>query len=565
MDDPIDMRSQRENNHGDGQERVRNLHLAGSAISAGLAAGVAFVYWDILSQDKSAIPMSPSQVDVEHARLEQARDTVLRELASSRQRVEAQMTSSLADIFRAHDEMLRDPALLKEVAEEIEVGLLRVEEAVRRVFCRWVEGFRTSGNATTASRAEDVADLARRLLRALHGIKVHPLEKMPDGSVLVAQRLAPSDAVHFCGRAAAIVVEFGTPGAHCALMARQVGIPVVGNIPDVAAHIPAGASVLVDGLEGTVLVDPDGEAQARFQERKKRHAAEGAAAMAKAHEPAITTDGVAVQVAANITSRADAELAAENGADGVGLYRTEALFMYRNALPTEKELVEELSHTLEPVAEKPCIIRLLDIGGDKGLPYLKLPPEDSPFLGRRGIRLLLAYPELLNVQVRALLHLSEQRPVQLMVPMVTIPEDMNRTRDTVESAARDLGVARIPPLVAMIETPAAALSVKDILRSADAISIGTNDLTQYVMAAGRDNPLANEYFREDSPAVMRLIRIVCQDAGPSLVGMCGELAGRLQVIPDLLHAGIRLFSVAPRLLPLVKETVRQVEVVPRST
>ena len=152
---------------------------------------------------------------------------------------------------------------------------------------------------------------------------------------------------------------------------------------------------------------------------------------------------------------------------------------------------------------------------------------------------------------------------QIMVPMVTVPEDMDRARSVVESAARELGIARIPPLVAMIETPAAALSVSDILRSADALSIGTNDLTQYVMAAGRQNPLANEYFREDHPAMMRLIRIICQDAGGSTVGMCGELAGRLQVIPELLHAGIRLFSVAPRLVPLVKEAVRRATAAPK--
>lgn len=543
--------------------RPRNRHLTGSAIAPGLAEGKAFVYRDILSQREAASARATPQVDVEHARLDEARETVLKELAASRRRVEAQMTSSLSDIFRAHDAMLRDPVLLQEVTEEIEGELIHAEEAIRRVFCRWVERFRANGSNARAGRAEDVADLARRLLRALRGIRAHPLEDMPDGSVLVAQRLAPSDAVHFCGRAAAVVVEFGTPGAHCALMARQVGIPVVGNIPEVVAQVPQGASILVDGLEGTVVVNPDEETRARFQERRKRHEAEGVATKARAREPAVTVDGVTIQVAANITGRADAELAAENGADGVGLFRTEALFMYRDTLPSEDELVEELSHALEPLAEKPSVVRLLDVGGDKNLPYLKLPAEESPFLGRRGIRLLLAYPELLNVQVRALLRLSEQRALQMMVPMVTVPEDMDKARDAVESAARELGIARIPPLVAMIETPAAALSVSDILRSADAVSIGTNDLTQYVMAAGRQNPLANEYFREDHPAMMRLIRIISQDAGASTGGMCGELAGRLQAVPELLHAGIRLFSVAPRLIPLVKEAVRRATAAPK--
>ncbi|MFP4141568.1 MAG: phosphoenolpyruvate-utilizing N-terminal domain-containing protein, partial [Phycisphaerae bacterium] len=171
--------------------RSRNRHLTGSAIAPGLAEGKAFVYRDILSQDESTVPMSPSQINVEHARLDEARETVLKELAASRRRVEAQMTSSLADIFRAHDAMLRDPVLLQEVTEEIEGGLIHVEEAIRRVFGRWVERFRANGSTAKAGRAEDVADLARRLLRALRGIRAHPLEEMPDGSVLVAQRLAP--------------------------------------------------------------------------------------------------------------------------------------------------------------------------------------------------------------------------------------------------------------------------------------------------------------------------------------------------------------------------------------
>lgn len=539
---------------GAGSQRFR-----GSAISPGLAAGESFVYWDTLSSSASGYRVAPSQVSAEHARLKQARDSVLKDLEGAYRRVKAQMDPSLADVFRAQQQMLDNPALWKEVAEELGAALLTAEEAARRVFCHWAERFRMSASMTTAGRAEDIADLARRLLRAMEGIDVHPLEEMPIGSILVAQRLAPSDAVHFHRRAAAVVVESGTPGAHCALMARQAGIPVVGNIPDVVKKVPSGSSVLVDGFEGTVIVHPDDDLRAQFERRKTRYAAEGAAAKRRASEPAVTADGVVTEVAANISSRADAELAVENGADGVGLYRTEALFMYRKSLPAEEELIKELSHTLDPLGLKSCIVRLLDIGGDKHLPYLRLPSESSPFLGRRGIRLLFAYPELLKVQLRALLRLSETRNIQIMIPMVTVAEDARRIRQVRDSLAQELGVTALPPLVAMIETPAAALSVRDILESVDSLSIGTNDLTQYTMAAGRQNPLVNNYFQEDHPAMIRLVRMVCQDAGSVQVGMCGELAGRLHIIPTLLRSGIRRFSVAPRLIPLVKETIRRTE------
>ncbi len=546
-------------------DRGQGLRLAGTAISPGLAAGEAFVYRDPLSETGAGHPIASFEIDAELARLKQARESVLEDLEVSRQRVQSQMKDSLAEIFRAHERMLRDPVLLRELSEDIEAELLQAEEAVRRVFSRWMERFRTSGSHTTAARAEDVADLARRLLRALRGVAVHPLEEMPDGSVLVAQRLAPSDAVHFCSRASAVVVEYGTPGAHCALMARQMGIPVVGNIQEVVKRVSSGSLVLVDGFEGTVLVNPGDEAKAGFEAKRVSQAAQGALARRETQRPAVTPDGVTVQVMANITNREDVELAVENGADGVGLYRTEALFMYNDTLPTEDELVETLLDTLEPLGQKPCIVRLLDIGGDKTLPYLRLPPEESPFLGRRGIRLLFAYPELLNVQIRAILRLSTSRAIQIMVPMVTIPEDMERVRRLVGAAAQELGIQHLPPLVAMIETPAAALSVADVLKSADALSIGTNDLTQYVMAAGRQNPLASEYFQEMHPAVMRLIRIVCADAGPSLVGVCGELAGRLSAVPDLLSAGVRLLSVAPRMIPLVKDAVRRTPASPGGT
>ncbi len=538
------------------QTEGKSIRLAGSIISSGLASGEAFVYRDLLLVDRSDRPVRSSDTRAELQRLDRAKQAVVEDLQSHRLRIRSQMDSSLADIFKAHQRMLKDPLLLKEVVERIESDSLTADDAVGRIFRRWIARFRESNDSLMSSHADDIADLGRRLLRKLAGIETHPIERMPAGSVLVAERLAPSDAVCFCNRAAAVVVEMAAPESHCALMARHVGIPVIGNVPDVTETVRPGVLLLVDGLEGTVEVDPDEATRTRFEQRRIHHEAQGAAARAQADRKAVTPDGVAIRVAANITCRQDAELAAANGADGIGLYRTEALFMYRSTLPGEQELVEAFSHAIDPLGDRFCIVRLVDVGGDKTLPYLKMPPETSPFLGRRGIRLLKAYPELLETQLRALLLLSQRHNLQIMVPMVTIPEDMKLVRETARHIAGRLGVARVPPLVAMIETPAAALCVKGILRYADALSIGTNDLTQYVMAAGRQNPLANEYFRQDHPAVMRLIDIACRDAGSAIVGMCGELAGHTEAAPALVRAGVRLFSVAPRLVPLVKQAIR---------
>jgi phosphoenolpyruvate-protein kinase (PTS system EI component) len=207
---------------------------------------------------------------------------------------------------------------------------------------------------------------------------------------------------------------------------------------------------------------------------------------------------------------------------------------------------------------KPITERLLDLGGDKPLPFLKLPPEDNPFLGRRGVRLLLRYPDLLDTQLQALWQFAREHDVRILVPMVTLAEEMAEVRMRFAAVAKDAGQSGLPPLGAMIETPAAALSVAGIIAHADFLSIGTNDLTQYTMAAGRENPLVSEYFREDHPAVLRLVRIVVEEAGRVPVAVCGELARQVGAVPTLLKLGIRCLSVAPPLVPGVKEAVRQV-------
>jgi len=542
-------------------EHPCNVTLSGLGVSPGLAVGQAFVYRDIL-HDLERYEIGPHQVEYEHGRIERAVEKVLADLGRSAERVEAELNTDLALIFRAHEAMLHDPSLTKQLREELEHELVNAEQVVKRVFRRWERKFRATANEETRDRGDDVADLSRQLLQALAGIQMHVLENMSPDSVLVARRLLPSDTVHLSRTSVvAVVAEFGGSASHAALLTREMGIPAVTQVPAACDAIAPGDTVLVDGFAGTVVVAPDAETQAGFAQRVAEHRISWAAARERCREPATTVDGVTTTVMANIGCREDAVVAADNGADGVGLYRLEQLYLSRKALPTEDELLEIMRSTVEPVAGKPITIRLLDVGADKKLPSLDLSAEVNPFLGRRGVRILLAYPELLETQLRALARLSREQDIRILVPMVTLAQEMPRVRGLLAGATAAVGVERPPPLGAMIETPAAALCVAEILQYADFLSIGTNDLTQYTMAAGREDPLVSDYFRDDHPAVLRLLRLVSDAVGDIPLTLCGELAGRVDVLPFLLGVGIRSLSVAPPLVPTVKGAVRKIHLV----
>jgi phosphoenolpyruvate-protein phosphotransferase len=534
-----------------------NISLSGMSISAGLAMARAYVFQDIFERDLQTYNIETEQVDAEFVRIEHAIEEVLAELRLSADRIEEELELAVGDIFRAHEEMLRDVDFTDEIRSEIERELVNSERALQRVFSRWEQKFRSMESDTFKQRGDDVADLARRLLRSLAGLHSHSLEKMPFGSILVARRLLPSDTVFFSRRSAAgILVEQGGPGSHCALLTRQLGIPGVIQVPNLLDRITTGDLLLLDGLRGTVTVSPDRTRQARFNERMERYYAGIIEAKKHSHEPAITRDGVIVSVMANIGNRYDAETAVENGADGVGLYRIEVFFLSRKMLPTEEELVNGISKAIDPLKGRPVSIRLLDIGGDKPLPYLPLPGEPDPFLGRRGVRFLLDYPELLDVQLRALVRISREHDIRIIVPMVTIVDDMTRVRAALDRIGLELGSRTLPPLGAMIETPAAALCADEIAAVSDSLNIGTNDLTQYTMAAGRENAFVYRYFRDDHQSIFKLLKHVAGEAEQIPVGICGELASRTNMVEPLLRAGIRILSVPPPLVPSVKEAIR---------
>jgi phosphoenolpyruvate-protein phosphotransferase (PTS system enzyme I) len=534
--------------------------MVGSAISSGLVIGNAFVYRERqLEALAGADEIEEHQIEEEVQRIERATVTVAEDLRVSARRIETDTNAKLGAIFEAHEAMLQDPGLREEIRKLVQEELISAAHALSRVFRRRERKFRELTEPTHRQHADDVADLGRRLLRAMAGVKTTSLEAMPPGRVLVARRLLPSDTVALPRRAVAgIVLEFGGPGSHAALLAEALGIPTVAQIPNVTAKVADNDELIVDGFRGVVVIDPDTDTQARYTEEIRGAQARSALARQSALEPAYTLDGTMVTVLANVSCREDVVAANDDGADGVGLYRLEQFYLSRKTPPTAAELLAEFRAMFAPVKGKPVTVRLLDLGGDKPLPFLKLPPEDNPFLGLRGVRFLLQYPDLLDTQLKALWQFSREHDVRILVPMVTLAEEMARVRSRFAAVANEANRQGFPPLGAMIETPAAALCMTDIKTHADFLSVGTNDLTQYTMAAGRENPLVNEYFQEDHPAVLRLVRIIVEEAGCVPVAICGELARQLNAIPTLLKLGIRILSVTPPLVPGVKEAIRQI-------
>ena len=271
-------------------------------------------------------------------------------------------------------------------------------------------------------------------------------------------------------------------------------------------------------------------------------------------------DGIEVAVMSNVRSREDVELAMANGADGIGLFRTEPFFLSSKHLPSAREFAGFLLNSLEPARGRHIDVRLLDIGADKNPLYLHLQPEPDPFLGRRGVRLLLEYPDLLEAQLRAVLEVSQDVGIGVLIPMVTVERDVIRILSRLHQFAAEMGIHKLPRIGAMIETPASALSVAILKKHVDFFSIGSNDLTQYTMAAGRENPLVERYFLDNHPTVLRLIALVVEEAGDTPVSICGELAGRTEAIQSVLATGIRSVSVAAASVPGLKHAIRKLSI-----
>jgi phosphoenolpyruvate-protein phosphotransferase len=539
----------------------QEVRITGRSVAPGLGMGRAWVVGDVLRFDGEQQTIGLNEVDRECVRLTRCFEETFAELEQSSRRIESEFDAALAGIFRAHGTLLRSLVESGEFERELRTSSLTAESAVRRVLNRWYQKFEALESRTLRERADDVLDLGRGIIRKLRGEADAGLRSIPEHSVLVVERLMPSDVVRLPkARVAAIVVESLGQGSHAALLAREKNIPTITEIPGALSLIAGGAEVLVDGHRGTLVIAPESATRDEFQERLKAWQATLVRCKDACRKPARTLDGQLIRVEANIGIQEDVELALDNGADGVGLLRIEQLYFARQVPPTEDELFAELKSLVTPLGDRPVTIRLLDIGGDKPLPFLRLAPTPNPVLGRRGVRVLLEYSQLVRTQMGAILRLSQEHPVSALIPMITLEEDVQRMREVFDATSIERKITRPPKFGAMIETPAAALAVPAVLKHADFLCVGTNDLTQYTLAAARDDASVNAYYQDGHESVMRLLQIILADAGGRPVTLCGELAGRQSWVPRLLQMGFRTLSVAPTAIPLTKEAIRKVDI-----
>ena len=538
----------------------REVTLTGYGISPGLGEGKTFLHHDELSLRHESEHIDRCQVREELQRFRSTVDRITCDLEELAHKVKAEISRDLSAVFQAHSALLQDPDLRTEVEQQITQQLVSTRTAVRNVFLWWEHRMRGSKLEITRQKADDISDLMRRLLRSLAGIETNRLERLPYGSVLITGPLLPSDMITLANanrRPAAVLTEASTRASHAALLIRELGVPCIGGLDRILEIIDNDAHVLVDADLGRVVINPAGSTRTVFRRRRARRAEALMDARSRAQEPARTHDGTLVSVLANVACLHDTLNALENGADGIGLYRTEGIYLGCTEPPDTDALYEQMRRVLEPAKTKPICVRLLDAGGDKPLPYIDASAEPNPALGSRGIRLLFERRELLETQLRAVLLLHQELPLSVLVPMVTVPLDMARVAELMRELSVEMRLSAVPRLGAMIETPAAALCAKAISRHADFFSVGTNDLTQYALAADRENTRVGRYYDDTHEAVRRLIRIARDDAPGIAFSICGEMAGNDRYTSWLLDSGITSLSVVPPLVPLIKESVQR--------
>lgn len=538
------------------------LTLRGKAVSPGVARGRAILYTaEVLRPVAAMEPGKGRGRRDQGERIRSAISGVHKDLETDARHMATMLGRHSGEIFRAQSALMHDSSVIGELERFLGRGPIDAEEAVRAVFAIIAQRFRESPSAALRARSDDADDLSRRLLLTLRGIHANRLEKLPPGTVLVARHLFPSDTV-FLSRSStvAVLAGFAGPAGHAALLARELGIPCVGGIPQLMERIRDGDDLIVDGDQGLALVSPDSSSVQGYASAIRKVEADR-------HHPArfdwqttVTADGIDVAVLANAWGLEDVELAIRNGADGIGLFRTEPFFMASKHLPSAEEFAAFLARSLEPAGKKRVNVRLLDVGADKNPSYLPLPPEPDPFLGLRGVRVLLRHPALLAAQLRALLVSSQRFDLGILIPMVTLESDAAEVVAACRKIARTMGISAIPPIGAMVETPAAALTIPALAKHVDFFSLGSNDLTQYTLAAGRENPSVTDYFIDSHPAVLRLVELAVTEAGSVPISMCGELASRLEAIPGLLRIGLRSLSVPSSLLAQVRQAIRAIRV-----
>ncbi|WP_211654221.1 phosphoenolpyruvate--protein phosphotransferase [Planococcus alpniumensis] len=523
--------------------------LSGIAASTGIAIAKAF------RLENPELTVEQQQVGnpaEEIARFDAAVAQAAAELVIIQQKTAQQISDKEAAIFGAHLLVLSDPELIGPIKERISAESVNAEFALRETSDMFITMFEAMDNEYMKERAADIRDVRKRLLSHLLGVKIQDPSMIDEEVIVIAEDLTPSDTVQLNAQfVKGFITDIGGRTSHSAILARTLEIPAVVGAQNAMATIHNGQTVIIDGLAGKIIVDPDAATIQEFEQEKLAYDAQKAEWAKLKDEPTISADGQHVELAANIGTPKDLAGVLEHGAEGIGLYRTEFLYMGRDAFPTEDEQFNAYSKVLKGMDGKPTVVRTLDIGGDKELTYLDLPKEMNPFLGLRAIRLCLEMPELFRTQLRALLRASVHGNLKIMFPMIATLEEFRQGKALLEEEKAKLTDAGIPvsdsiEVGIMVEIPSTAVMADVFAKEVDFFSIGTNDLIQYTMAADRMNERVSYLYQPFNPAILRLVKMVIDAAHKEgkWAGMCGEMAGDDIAIPILLGLGLDEFSMS---------------------
>lgn len=537
--------------------------LKGLPVSPGIAIGPLQVW---RQPEAASWQREGAGLEAEWARLQDALERALQDLERVYERARGLAGEQAAEIFRAQQMMLRDPELLGRARALLQERGLSAEAAFQQACDEAARALEATGDPRFQARAADVRDVRDRVLRLLAVQEQAPLS-LDSPAIIVARDLAPSDTVALDHeKVLGFATVLGGPTSHAAILARALGLPAVTGLPEEVLELPAGTPAVLDGESGLLVAEPDAETRRAYGARRGLEKRLRERAQARASAPAVTRDGHRVAVLANVGGVEEARVALEAGAEGIGLLRTEFLFLGREEPPGEEEQFEIYREIFQVMGERPVILRTLDVGGDKPLPFLPTGEEANPFLGLRGIRLALAAPDLFRVQVRAALRAAAGRDVRLMFPFVATLGEWREARALVDQCLEELRREGRPVpdrvrLGLMVEIPSVVLLADHFAAEVDFFSIGTNDLAQYLFAADRTNEKVARLTAGVHPALLRMVDQVVRAAlvqGKS-VGVCGELAGDLVAAPLLVGLGVHELSMSPPRIPLVKELLRAQE------
>ena len=546
-----------------GGER-QEIRFEGAGVSPGMACGKIHVVRDDLD-DVPRYRIAPSQVPDEIGRFETALIQTRMQILEMQQRIAESIGAKDAAIFDAHLLVVEDRTLIDEVLRKLETELCNVEWVFQEVATRYAETLNKIDDPYLRERALDIQDVTKRVVRNLQGKAPKTFLALSESHILVAHNLTPSDTASMNrANVLGIATDLGSRTSHAAILARSLNIPAVVGLHDITAKLETGQHVLVDGSDGLLIVNPAPETIAHYAELESRRASVVAQLKELRTTRSTTRDGRHIVLSANIELPEDVEAVAANGAEGIGLYRTEFLYLNRTTLPTEDEQFETYRKVAERVRPDPLIIRTFDLGGDKLAPgTVDITDELNPFLGWRAIRLCLENIDIFKTQLRAILRASAVGNIKIMFPMISRLEELRGAKAVLAECHQELRRSGVPldeeiEVGAMIEIPSAAICANVLATEVDFFSIGTNDLIQYTLAVDRVNEKIAHLYEPTHPAILRLLKMIAEAAHAHhiWVGVCGEMAGDVALVPLLLGLGMDELSAGATSVPRVKRAVQ---------